>query len=163
MSIDYESNMLIRRKIEARIIAPFIKAFIKEIGEEKAINIVKKVIETLAYESGRELAKLLGGNSLEDYAKGLDLWMKDGSLNIEILEKSRTELSFKVTKCLFVELYKELGIPEMGKLLSCDRDFAMIKGFNPNIELVRTKTIMEGNNYCDFLLRIKGGLYCKCF
>jgi len=38
----------------------------------------------------------------------------------------------------------------MGPVLSCIRDFSFITGFNPQIELNRTQTIMEGAKYCDF-------------
>jgi hypothetical protein len=47
-------------------------------------------------------------------------------------------------------MYRALGIPELGALLSCNRDFALIKGFNKDAELKRTQTIMEGAPYCDF-------------
>jgi hypothetical protein len=30
------------------------------------------------------------------------------------------------------------------------RDFALVEGFNPKINLTRTQTIMEGADYCDF-------------
>ncbi|MCP4727110.1 MAG: L-2-amino-thiazoline-4-carboxylic acid hydrolase, partial [bacterium] len=37
----------------------------------------------------------------------------------------------------------------------CCRDFAFQDGFNPKIELVRTKTIMEGDDICDFCYKLK--------
>ena len=43
-----------------------------------------------------------------------------------------------------------LGIPELGAVLSCNRDAALIEGFNPSVTLVRTQTIMEGAPCCDF-------------
>ena len=35
-------------------------------------------------------------------------------------------------------------------MLSCNRDFALIEGFNPTVKLERTQTIMEGATHCDF-------------
>jgi hypothetical protein len=52
-------------------------------------------------------------------------------------------------------MYKELGIPELGKVLSCARDFALIEEFNPDIELKRTQTILEGAAFCDFRYEVK--------
>ncbi|MBW2409434.1 MAG: L-2-amino-thiazoline-4-carboxylic acid hydrolase [Deltaproteobacteria bacterium] len=46
---------------------------------------------------------------------------------------------------------------ELGTILSCSRDFALIKGFNPKINLKRTQTIMEGASYCDFSYTFKKG------
>jgi len=47
-------------------------------------------------------------------------------------------------------MYRALGIPELGALLSCNRDFALIQGFNPDVDLTRTQTIMEGAPFCNF-------------
>jgi hypothetical protein len=39
---------------------------------------------------------------------------------------------------------------ELGFLVHCSRDFAMIDGFDPDLELTRTQTVMEGASHCDF-------------
>ena len=48
-------GILTRREIEARIAGPLIKAFIQETGEARALEIVEKVIVSLAKESGEML------------------------------------------------------------------------------------------------------------
>ena len=143
-------GILTRREIEARIVAPLIKAFIKEFGKERTLEIVKGAIQSLARENGAQLAGQLGGNSIEHFARGLEIWKKDDALDIEILEQNESRFSFNILRCRYAEMYGELGIPEFGKLLSCDRDFAFIEGFNPRMRLVRSKTIMEGADCCDF-------------
>jgi hypothetical protein len=143
-------GILTRRDIEARIVAPLIKGFIKEIGKERTLEIVKGVIQSLARESGAQLANRLGGNSIEHFARGLELWKKDDALHIEILEQNETRFSFNILRCRYAEMYRELGIPEFGTLLSCDRDVAFIGGFNPKMRLARSRTIMEGADCCDF-------------
>ena len=50
-------------------------------------------------------------------------------------------------------MYTRLGLAELGGLLSCARDAAMIDGFNPEIAFTRTQTIMEGATHCDFRYR----------
>jgi hypothetical protein len=42
----------------------------------------------------------------------------------------------------------------MGTIFSCTRDFALVEGFNPNISLKRTQTIMQGADFCDFRYRL---------
>ena len=59
-------------------------------------------------------------------------------------------LSFNVTRCRYAEMYRSLGIAEVGALLSCNRDFSLVEGFNPDIALTRTQTIMQGASHCDF-------------
>jgi hypothetical protein len=81
----------------------------------------------------------MGGNSLGRFVESLKYWTQDDALEIEMI----------VTRCRYAELYESLGIREIGTIFSCARDFALIEGFNPNVTLVRTQTIMEGAPYCD--------------
>ena len=48
------------------------------------------------------------------------------------------------------ELYRALGIPELGALLSCNRDAALIEGYHPGVQLTRSTTLMQGGSCCDF-------------
>lgn len=143
-------GILVRREIEARIAGPLIKAFMKELGDEKALAIVKDVIVHLAQESGELLRAFTGGDSLEDFGKALPLWSRDDALQFELLEQTARKVSLNVTRCRYAEMYKELGMADLGYVLSCARDFALVEGFNPKITLTRTQTIMEGADYCDF-------------
>jgi hypothetical protein len=64
-------------------------------------------------------------------------------------------LEFNVKRCRYAEYFKELGLPELGALFHCARDFAMIEGFDAGIVLKRTQTIMEGASHCDFRFQKK--------
>jgi hypothetical protein len=57
----------------------------------------------------------------------------------------------------YAEMYRALGVPELGALLSCNRDFALGEGFNPEMTLTRTQTIMEGAPFCDFRYKVAAG------
>ena len=71
-------------------------------------------------------------------------------LYVKLLETDEKEAALNITRCRYAEMYKEHGLEELGYLLSCGRDFALIEGYNPKIKLTRTKTIMEGADHCDF-------------
>ena len=149
-------STLTRREIEARIAGPLIKAFMEELDSDKALIVVKRVIEPLARESGNQLAIQVGGNSMHDFAKGMKTyWESGGAYEKEELELSETKYDFNIKRCRYAEMYKELGLAELGFVLSCGRDFDMIKGFNPKMTLIRTKTIMEGHDICDFRITLK--------
>lgn len=148
-------TLLQRREIEARIVGPLIRGFIDAMGREAALEVVRGVITGLAREGGSDLAARLGDASLSAFAQALDLWREGGALEIELLEQTPERLSFNVTRCRYAELYRALGLADLGGSLSCQRDFALVEGFNPEIELERTQTIMEGAAYCDFRFRSK--------
>ena len=143
-------NILTRREIEARIARPLILAFVEEFGKDKVLKIVSRLIKSVARESGAELAQKLGNNTMGDFAEGLSAWKAGGGLEMEELELTQTKYNFDVIRCRFVDMYKELGMEDLGFVLSCSRDFDLVEGFNPKMKLVRTKTIMEGHDRCDF-------------
>jgi hypothetical protein len=143
-------GLLNRREIEARLLAPLITAMSEEFGSEQVWEVVRKVIQDIALHQGAELAASLENNDLQHFSVAQETWKKDNAIQTEVLEKTRKKFSFNVYRCRYAEMYAHLGIPELGKLLSCDRDFAYIKGFNPEIQLTRTQTIMEGADICDF-------------
>ncbi len=148
-------SILVRREIEARIAGPLIRAFIDEFGGDKTIMVVKRVIKSLAQESGIQLAKKMGGNRIDDFAKGLKAWTVGNALEIEILEHNKNEYFFNVKRCRYADMYKKLGMTDLGVILSCGRDFELVKGFNPRMNLIRTKTIMEGYDHCDFRITLR--------
>ena len=148
-------TLLERREIEAKIVGPLIRGFIETMGREAALEVVREVISGLARQGGADLASRLGDASLSAFATVLDLWREGGALEIDLLEQSREALSFNVTRCKYAELYRALGLADLGGSLSCRRDFALIEGFNPTIELERTQTLMEGAPFCDFRFRAK--------
>ncbi len=143
-------GVLTRREIEARIVAPLLDALADEFGRERVLEIARQTITRIAREQGEQLVENMGGNSLSHFATSLESWKKGDALEIEILEQDDERFDFNVTRCRYAELYQVLGLPDLGVLLSCNRDYALIAGFNPDVELIRTQTIMEGAPFCDF-------------
>jgi hypothetical protein len=142
--------VLTRREIEARVLAPVIEALGGRFGRDEVIAVVREVIVSLAREQGRAMATARGDNSLAEFAGTLEPWTRQDALRLEILEQSEERLSFDVTRCRYAELYRGLGLTDLGAVLSCNRDAALIEGFNPAIRFVRSQTIMQGAAYCDF-------------
>ncbi len=147
-------SLLQQREIEAKIVGPLLRAVREEIGEERTLEIVRTVISELARQSGADLARLFGESTLEAFAETLDRWREGGALEIEMLEQSSERLSFNVTRCRYAEMYRALGLADLGANLSCIRDAALVQGFNPTIRLTRTQTIMQGAPHCDFRFTI---------
>ena len=143
-------GVLKRREIEARIIGPLLEALGERFGHEDVLEIARQTIIRIAQEQGAALAESMGGDSLAHFAEAQPNWTKDGALEMEVVALDEARFHFNVTRCLYAELYRALGIPELGAVLSCNRDFALIQGFNADIELTRTQTIMEGAAFCDF-------------
>ncbi len=148
-------GVLKRREIEARLLKPIVEAFAQELGWDRTLAILRQVIIEIAHQQGKELAQAMGGCSLAHFAASLANWQKDDAMQIEVLDQTEDQFSFNVHRCRYAEMYRALGMETLGSLLSCSRDQALIEGFNPEIQLTRTQTIMEGAPYCDFRYRQK--------
>lgn len=150
MSSLNDIGVLKRREIEARVLAPFVEALGAEFGREKVVAVLRDTIIRVAREQGAALAAAQGSNDLRQFAAATAAWTKDDALTIEVLADDGERYDFNVTRCRYAEMYRALGIPELGAVLSCNRDFSLIEGYNPDVTLTRTQTLMEGASHCTF-------------
>jgi hypothetical protein len=151
-----EMGVLARRRIEAAIIAPIYDEMRQAIGKERAQEILRRAIRRAAIEAGKALAaKAPGGADLKSFQEIQHLWTADDALRVEVLEASAETFDFNVTRCRYAETYREMGLGEIGHLLSCNRDGAFCEGYDPRIKLTRTQTIMAGASHCDFRYRFE--------
>jgi predicted ArsR family transcriptional regulator len=153
MSSDEELNeigVLKRREIEARLLAPIVDALGEKFGRQEVLEVIRNVVTEIARRQGRELAARMGRNDLRAYEESVEPWSRNDALQLRILDQDESVLNFDVTRCRYAELYRSLGIEELGAILSCSRDATFIEGFNGEIGLERKHTILQGYSACDF-------------
>ncbi len=153
-NLNAKIGVLTRREVEVRILSPLIEALGESFGLDQVLSVVQRTIIKIAREQGADLSKQMKNNTLQDFCETLQFWTRDNALEIEVIEESEEILSFNVTRCRYAELYDSLGLRDIGTIFSCTRDFALIEGFNPDVSLTRTQTIMEGAPFCDFRYRL---------
>jgi hypothetical protein len=144
-----ELTLLERRKIEAKVLIPMVQAFQRAIGKERANEIAREAILEFARASGAGWAGQFG-NDLAGLEEVVDVWAAGGSLEFADRKRSSDSLSFNVTRCRYAEFFQSLGLAELGFLFHCNRDFAVLETFSPDVSLTRTQTIMQGATHCDF-------------
>ncbi len=146
-----EIGILARRKIEAQIIKPIYEIMVREFGKEKAQAIIRQAVANDAIAQGQHFARQEpNGTSVESFSALQHLWKQDSALETEILQDNHEHYDYNVKRCRYAEMYQEMGLGEIGFLLSCNRDSKFIEGYAPNIKLTRPHTIMNGDGYCDF-------------
>ncbi|MBI2719799.1 MAG: L-2-amino-thiazoline-4-carboxylic acid hydrolase [Rhizobiales bacterium] len=150
-----ELPVLLKRRLQAQVIGPIHAEMVAAIGKEKADAILDAAVRKAAIAEGKSFAaKAPGGvTSLAGFIKLYELWMKDGALEVEVLEASDTVFDFDVTRCKYAETYKEMGLGHIGHLMSCNRDGTFCQGYDPKITLERRHTIMAGAARCTFRYR----------
>ena len=148
--------ILERRRIEAMLLRHVFDVIAERSGRDEAEAVIGAACARSAIEQGLGFAEALGrAPDLEDFAEILPNWTREDALEIDVAEASAEKLDFNVTRCRYAEMYREMGLGDIGHLLSCNRDGSFCIGYNPDIELTRTQTIMRGADHCDFRYRMK--------
>ena len=154
-TLNEQVGVLVRREIEARILGPVIEAFADAFGRDRVLEIVRTTIVEIAHSQGRTMRLAGEGNDLEAFAGTMEAWKRGGALETDTLVGTGEAFDFNVTRCRYAEMYRAIGMEELGSILSCARDYALIEGFNEDVDLTRTQTIMEGATHCDFRYRLR--------
>jgi len=144
-----------RRKIEGRVLVPFIQTLKEKLGEDAMREVLDATIRKLATDDGAAWAETYGRTTASLRTVAEELWAGGGAMDVQVISESEDHLDFNVTRCQYAEFYKELGLSDIGYRVHCNRDHAMVVGFNGELELSRSQTILEGAACCDFRFRKK--------
>jgi hypothetical protein len=143
--------MLEKRRIEAAMLKHVYETLKASHGVEVAQQTIAEAVRKSAMQQAAEMAARVGGKtSLQTFIDRQELWTRGGALERDIVEQSGTRYRFNVTRCKYAEMYRAMGLGEIGHLLSCQRDATFCEGYDPRIKLKRTRTIMQGASHCDF-------------
>ncbi len=144
--------ILTQRRIEAAFAKGIYEEMSAELGAEAAKRILTNAVVKLAKSTAAEMAKQLppGQSSLDGFRAIQPRWTAEDALRTETVKSTDTEFHFNVVRCRYSEMYREMGLAELGGILSCNRDGAFCEGFDPKLKLERTQTLMGGASHCDF-------------
>lgn len=143
--------LLERRRIEAGVLIPLIRAFQAEFGEERVNQVAAETIRGIARAQGEAERQRRAIHTMDDLAERTQRGpLGEGSLTAEIVVQDDARYGFNVTRCQFHEMYNEMGAGDLGFLLSCNRDYAYFEGLAPDLHFDRTQTRMQGAAFCDF-------------
>ena len=140
------------REIQACILSRAYSVLVEEYGREKALEIMAKTTRKDAMAEGAVLAaNASGAPCLAHFAGIIKSWQAGDALDIPEVKLEENILEFQVDRCMYVECYRALGIPEeLIYSLSCVRDGSLAKGYSPNLRLERPQTISQGAPSCIF-------------
>jgi hypothetical protein len=143
--------MFEQRRIEATILKHVYDTLKASHGIEVAQKTIAGAVRSSSIEQAREFAAKVGGKtSIQTFVDRQSLWKLGGAMEMEVKEQTETSYIFNVTRCKYAEMYRDMGLGEIGHLLSCQRDAAFCEGYNKRMRLKRTQTIMQGASHCDF-------------
>ena len=122
-----------------------------EFGKDRFLEALQKISFECALVAGQGTARQLPSNDFAAFiasAKDPDRFSQH-ILTLEIVEDAPQAFEVKVTECLWAKIFRDLGAAEIGYALICHRDYGDCQGFNPQIAMTRSKTLMQGDAYCN--------------
>ncbi|MFW9808523.1 MAG: L-2-amino-thiazoline-4-carboxylic acid hydrolase [Candidatus Thorarchaeota archaeon] len=126
------------------------------LGKEKTHFILKDLATRQTSESIRNLLETSGIEiqDFKDFKKHMDeMWASEQvskTHTCETLDSKSDRVTYKVTECIWAKAMRELDAADLGLLTMCDIDFVSASIYHPNIKLIREKTLMNGDDCCDF-------------
>ena len=156
MGASMSIGILEQRRIEAAFAKGIYEEMAAELGAEQAKAILTRAVVKLAKQAAAEMAAdSPEGPTLEYFISQQERWTRGDALKIDVVEQSSTTYGFNVTRCKYSEMYREMGLAELGGVLSCNRDGAFCEGYSDKLKLTRTQTLMGGATHCDFRYRVE--------
>ena len=149
-------SMLAKRRIEAEILGHVYEVLKASHGKEAAMKAVGDAVRRSAVEQAQRFAAEQGSTSLAQFVEMGKLWQKDDALTRVVRRQTDTAYDFDVVRCRYAEMYREMGLGEIGHLLSCQRDGTFCEGYDPKLKMQRTQTLMQGASHCDFRFTYEG-------
>jgi hypothetical protein len=147
-------SALEQAKIQAQVLVPLIKVLQAELGEERANALVRKALGGVYRRLGAQWLQTKGSRNVgEGMASAFAAFAKGDALDYSVRAQSQETYEIDVTRCRYAQFYQALGEPELGFLLVCSADFPFAEGFDPDLTLTRSQTIMQGASHCDFRYR----------
>jgi hypothetical protein len=144
-------NMITRT---ALLHCAFTQTLIEELGEErgkalalKAINRYGDSVGKKAKERAKEKGLPFTRENFQDDLPPLG-WPRREKVEINGEKRAR------VHTCYLAEAWKEWGVPEIGRLY-CFVDQAKYQSFNPELECVHTKNVLDGDPFCELAVRLR--------
>ena len=129
-----------------------------EIGSEKFFAMLKRVVDEAAARESAEYARKLGKNDLAAYIEDMKhadrFWQH--VLTSQVVEDTPRAFEVRITECLWAKTYRDAKAADLGYVLSCYGDFAAARGFNPKMRLIRSKTLMQGDAFCNHRYVVEG-------
>ena len=124
----------------------------KILGKEEAHKLVAKIWEQELVKGVKERVKKNPIKSFEDWLQrhegGSSIW-KHANIDEPVVVTENTRICNTVG-CVLADTWREWGAEDIGYLVCCAPDFAFVPAQHPNLRLERTKTLMQGDDCCDF-------------
>ncbi len=146
------STLVTELKNRARIYVHIYRELSKEIGRDKAVEILKRALYARGREKGMQLANRLGGRDLD----GLAVAFMEGNADMdafehEVVQRGPDYVLLRLNRCPLVDAWEEAGLKPDERKDMCDIayqvDFGKFEAAGFRLEFACR--IADGSKSCD--------------
>ncbi len=127
---------------------PVLKELGAQVGREKFVEMIKAAVDEVVRKktAGRPPAV----RDLVTFAANAQKMppLMQHALDAEIVEQSAEAFEYRVKRCLWAQAFRAEEAGDIGYTYVCYPDYAVAKGLNPKLRLIRNKTLMQGQDCC---------------
>lgn len=153
--LESKISYLDRVKAQSEVLVPVLNCLRNELGQNRANELVYGALRDWSREVFEEAGSKKEGSGYEIWSQMSEelLALVEDDLEEAPIRDDSQAREFNVTGCKFAQFFKEIGEPELGAILTCEVDHHMTAVSQQEVELTIEKTIMKGEEYCDFRFR----------
>lgn len=131
----------------------YAKTIIEELGKEKGEKLVLKAIKDYGMRIGSNVKKEVEKRGLNNCPENYKEDLPEYGMHEKVeYAQGDDEKGLRSYGCVMGRLWHELGEDEIGRLY-CYVDPAKYIAYNPDYALVHKKSIPDGDEYCEFIIR----------
>jgi predicted ArsR family transcriptional regulator len=135
----------------ANWLIPTMKVLSEDMGQDALDEMLKKATSEAVRRIIAERGINSPDNNLSAFSRIFEKpshILENGS-NYEIVENSESVFELRVSECLWAKVFRDADAARIGYSYICFADYAMAQAFNPRIVMRRSKTLMQGDNFCN--------------
>jgi hypothetical protein len=146
---DLTYEQLFRFSYQKEVI-PLLKDLAARLGKEKFLQLLDASMTERA-ERGM-VSKQIPRRDLATFIGNMRTMppMYKAALDVEVVEDKPGLFVYRTKRCLWAKTFREVNAADIGYVMICKPDFAVLRGFNPKLKLTRPGTLMQGHAECEF-------------
>ncbi|MBI4905595.1 MAG: L-2-amino-thiazoline-4-carboxylic acid hydrolase [Acidobacteria bacterium] len=127
---------------------PLLKVLAEQIGRERFVRMIREAGDTVVQRKSAGRPPMV--RDLEMLAAQMrnPPPLIQHALDAEIVEQTPEAFEYRVKKCLWAKAFRDEGAADIGYAMICYPDYAVAKSLNPRLKLIRSKTLMQGDDSC---------------
>lgn len=129
----------------------FAKTLLNELGEKQGIELIRKAVDAYGAHVGRDAKHKAEERGVGLTPKSFKSDLPNRPWETEIVVVDGEERT-RVHHCPLAKEWLDMGESKIGRLY-CFVDQAKMRAFNPDYEYVHSKNLLDGDPYCELVVR----------